>query len=117
VIRGGNGSPSTTELLLKTLRQTGHKLNIALRCDSPDAIRSAVRNRIGLGILYHDQAASGMRAGEFKEIRVQNLKLEGTIYIVYQKGKSLSVHGNEILTLLRDYRQRKVSRSKQSKEI
>ncbi len=51
LIHGAAGRVSTTEFLLNILSERGNKFNIALRCDTPDAIRNAVRARMGVGIM------------------------------------------------------------------
>ena len=106
VIRAGDGLVSTTESLLKKLGEGGTKFNIALRCDTPDAIRNAVRARMGVGVMYHDQAKSGVMAGEFKILRISDLKLEGTMYIVRHKRRPLSANAEEVISLLREQRRK-----------
>jgi len=106
LIHAGAGLVSTTEYLLKKLSERGNKFNIALRCDTPDAIRNAVRARMGVGIMYHDQAKSGVMAGEFKILRIPDLKLEGTMYIVRHKRRPLSANAEEVIGLLREQRRR-----------
>lgn len=102
IIRGGNGLVSTTETLLKKLGASGHTFKIALRCDSPDAIRTSVRRGMGVGIMYRDQVKSGVKAGEFKILRIPGLKLEGTMYIVRHRRRPLSANAEEVISLLRE---------------
>ena len=56
--------------------------------------------------MYHDQANSGVRAGEFKILRIPDLKLEGTMYIVRHKRRPLSAHAEEVISLLREQRRK-----------
>ena len=42
IVRMDNDLQSTTHTVLNALRKQGYKLNIAMRCESPEAIQSAV---------------------------------------------------------------------------
>ena len=61
---------------------------------------------MGVGIMYHDQAKSGVMAGEFKILRIPDLKLEGTMYIVRHKRRPLSANAEEVIGLLRKQRRK-----------
>jgi len=61
---------------------------------------------MGVGIVYHDQAKSGVMAGEFKILRIPDLKLEGTMYIVRHKRRPLSANAEEVISLLREQRRK-----------
>jgi hypothetical protein len=56
--------------------------------------------------MYHDQAKSGVMAGEFKILRISDLKLEGTMYIVRHKRRPLSANAEEVISLLREQRRK-----------
>jgi DNA-binding transcriptional LysR family regulator len=50
IVREGQG---TTQRVLTLLESRSLKLNVALRCTSPDAVKAAVRRKMGIGILFH----------------------------------------------------------------
>ena len=51
IVREGKGS---TEKMLKQLTCGGITVNVALRCVTPDAVKAAVREKMGLGILFYN---------------------------------------------------------------
>ena len=71
--------------MLTALRKQGYKLNIAMQCESPEAIKTAVTKKLGVGILYEDAVKEGLASGVFKKLRISGLQMEGTSYIVYHK--------------------------------
>ncbi|HEY2988941.1 MAG TPA: LysR family transcriptional regulator [Candidatus Binatia bacterium] len=103
VIRGGPSQKSTTENLLRA-SPIQRSLNIAMRCDSPEAIKLAVREEMGVGILYEDAARAEIKKGEFKALKLSDMKLEGESWIVYRRDKALSSLAVDFLKLVRDCR-------------
>jgi DNA-binding transcriptional LysR family regulator len=53
IVRMDDDLQSTTHTVLNTLRKQGYKLNIAMRCESPEAVQSAVTQNLGIGLLYY----------------------------------------------------------------
>jgi DNA-binding transcriptional LysR family regulator len=104
VIRGSPNRKSTTEDLLMGGPLHGVELNIALRCESPDAIKAAVRAGIGIGILYEDAVKAEINKGEFKIVKLSDLNLEGESWIVYRRDEGLMPAAVEFLRLLRAWR-------------
>jgi DNA-binding transcriptional LysR family regulator len=99
VVREGLGA---THRMLKQLICRGITLNIVLRCVSPDAVKAAVRRKMGVGILFHKQLEEHLRRKELKTLKFSGLpKLVGTSYIVYSKSKPLSSAAADFLTILR----------------
>jgi DNA-binding transcriptional LysR family regulator len=99
VVREGAG---TTQKMLSFLRSQGLTLNVALRCASPDAVKAAVRNKTGVGILFHHVIEEDIKRKEVKVLNVAGLpKLVGHSYIIYQKTKPLTAPATEFLALLR----------------
>jgi DNA-binding transcriptional LysR family regulator len=90
--------------VLNTLRKQGYKLNIGMRCESPEAVQIAVTQNLGIGFLYHDAVKATIERGSFKTIEIRGLDIEGRTYIVYQKERPLSPNAEEFLKLLRDWR-------------
>ena len=107
IIRTDKASQSTTHLMLTALRKQGYKLNIAMQCESPEAIKTAVSKKLGVGILYEDAVKDGLASGVFKKLRISGLPMEGTSYIVYHKQRPLSSNAEVFLNLLRQWRDEK----------
>ena len=100
IVRDGTG---TTLKVLTLLRSRGLKLNVALRCASPDAVKTAVRKKMGLGILFHDLIDEDIRRKNFKVLRFAGMpRVSGNSYIVYDKAKPLNRPAASFLALLRE---------------
>ncbi len=72
-----------------------------MRCDGPIAIKAAVRERMGVGMVFEDSIKAEVDSGEFKILNVRGLELEGESFIVFSKHKLLSPLAQEFLELLR----------------
>ncbi len=101
IVRGIKGIATTTEGVLKQLRDLGATVNVAMRCDSPDGVKIAVRRKLGVGILYVDAIRFELRRGEFKVLKLADLNTEAKLYIVYRRGAILSTTVQDFLALLR----------------
>jgi DNA-binding transcriptional LysR family regulator len=100
IVRAGTG---TTQKLLDLLRSRGVKPHIALRCATPDAVKAAVRNKMGVGILFRNMIEEEVRRRQFKILRINGLpSLAGNTFIVFDKRKALSPAAAEFLELLRE---------------
>ena len=106
IIRGGKGISGTTEKALKQLCGQGLGINIVLRCDDPQAVKAAVRQRMGVGIALEDTVKAGVESGEFKMLKVPGLELAGESFIIYSRKRPLSPLAQEFLELLRSARQK-----------
>jgi DNA-binding transcriptional LysR family regulator len=104
VIRENYDGRGTVEQLLKQLRGRGLKLEIALRCDSPDAVKAAVQKGLGLGIAYRDVIQSEISEGKFKVVQFKGVNFVGRSFIIYNRGSSLTQPAVDFLTLLRSRR-------------
>jgi DNA-binding transcriptional LysR family regulator len=98
VVTAGRGS---SEKILKRLKGSGVKVNVALRCASPDGVKAAVRKKMGVGILFYSLIEEDIRRKDLKILRLLHLpKFVGNSYIVYSKKKSLSSAANDFLAIL-----------------
>lgn len=112
VIREGRGA---THQLLKQLEGLGLKLNVALRCESPDAVKAAVRRNMGIGILFLNLIEEDVRRKDFKCLKFSGLpELVGTSYIVHSKTKPLSSAASDFLDLLRSMKETTVKSPEES---
>ena len=73
------------------------------------AIKAAVRQNMGVGIVYEDVIKSEVASGEFKILDVDGLELEGESFIIYSKTRPLSPVAQEFLELLREMRASQLS--------
>jgi DNA-binding transcriptional LysR family regulator len=101
VIGRAKKARSRTDELLNSMAAHGVKLNVLMRCEWPDAVKSVVREGEAIGILYLDNVEQGVRAGQFKIIDVAGVNLSIISYIVYPKEKALSQNAQEFLRFLR----------------
>jgi DNA-binding transcriptional LysR family regulator len=100
VIRDAMGGVGSTEQMLRQL-EPNLRLNIVLQCQSPDAVKTAVRKKMGIGLLFESTVASEIKSGVFKKLRLADVKMEGTSYIIYKKDYPLSANARDFLALLR----------------
>jgi DNA-binding transcriptional LysR family regulator len=106
IIRGGSGSSGVTDDALTHLCAQGVEPKIGMRCDGPTAIKAAVREKMGVGMLFADSIKAEVKRGEFKILEVRGVELEGHSYIVYLKNKALAPPAREFFELLRSVRER-----------
>jgi DNA-binding transcriptional LysR family regulator len=113
IIRDDGAKRGTTETLLLKLRNEGYRPNIIMRCDSPEAIKSAVVKKLGVGFLYKDAVKEGLLAsGLFKKLCIPDLPMYGNSYIIYYKQHPLSSSGEVFLNLLRQWRDEKIAQKR-----
>jgi DNA-binding transcriptional LysR family regulator len=102
VVREGKGGRETSKQILKDLRKQGLNFEIGIRCESPEAVKMAVRSNLGAGILFKNTVEPEIRKGDFKPIRLPGLRLVGKTFIIYHKHRPLSSSAHEFLNLLRE---------------
>jgi LysR family transcriptional regulator, low CO2-responsive transcriptional regulator len=104
IVRDGTDA---TDKMLREIKSRGLTVNVALRCASPDAVKAAVRRKMGIGILFYNLIDGEIRRKYLKILRFSGLpKLVGNCFIVYSKNRPLSCAGSEFLSLLRTMRTR-----------
>jgi DNA-binding transcriptional LysR family regulator len=107
VIRAEKQGGSRTGMLIKKIRdRCGVEPNIVFRCGSPDAIKSAVRNGAGVGILVCDAVQDAASRNEFGVLSISGVSLAARTYILWPKGKRLSRAAQGFLALLRAWRRK-----------
>jgi DNA-binding transcriptional LysR family regulator len=87
------------------LRELGYKPNIALHCESPDAVEQAVRRNMGVGILYYECVKDAVERGELKVLNTPEFERTGETFIVYHKDRRLSPCARDFLALLRQWKE------------
>jgi DNA-binding transcriptional LysR family regulator len=103
IIRDDGNRRGTTETLLLKLQDLGYRPNIFIRCESPDAIKTAVNKKLGVGILLEDLLRQDLARGLFKTLTIPGLCMEANTYVIYHKQRSLSSCGEGFLKLLQQW--------------
>src|SRR5258705_9006035 len=65
IVRDGMGA---TDKMLKEIKRRGVIPNITLRCVPPDAVKTAVRQKKGLGILFYNLIEEDIKRKDFKTL-------------------------------------------------
>jgi DNA-binding transcriptional LysR family regulator len=87
-------------------------MNFAVRCETSQAVKTAVRAGLGIGILFQDAVAVQLAKGNFKLVNVPDLRKMGIKSVIaYDRRKPLSSIAQEFLTLLRQRAKRVKARS------
>jgi DNA-binding transcriptional LysR family regulator len=102
IIRGRGKSSS--QQILAEVQQQGFWLNVLMKCDSAQAVKVAVAQGLGLGLLYRGHVEQEIKAGELKVIEVPGLKKYIQSVIIYKAEKPLSAAAQDFLELLRQSR-------------
>jgi len=106
VIRKSLRPTSATVKYLERLQSQGVGVEVVMRCDSPQAVKIAVKRNMGVGILCEDVVREEFKKGEFKEVKFLNSPVEVKRCIVYHKRKALSPTAQAFLRMLQSRRPR-----------
>jgi DNA-binding transcriptional LysR family regulator len=88
--------------VITELLKHGYKPTIAVQCEASEAVRAAVEEGMGIGILYGDSVKDGIESGTLIKIDVPDLKrIEPECFIAYDKRKPLSAIAQDFLETLR----------------
>jgi DNA-binding transcriptional LysR family regulator len=107
IIRGGRNSRNLTDEFLCGLIARGLKPNVFMRLESLEAVKAAVKDGKGGGILYRDVVDTDVRLGMLKILDVTGVDLTCSSYIVYSRKTPLSRGAQDFLALLRAARKRR----------
>lgn len=88
--------------ILNQIEERGFHLTIVMQCETAEAVKAAVKTRMGLGILYRDLVEPDIQRGDLRIIRVPGLKMHIDSLIIYPKEKPLSADAQDFLALLRE---------------
>ena len=90
-----------TSRIARQLEAKGLKLNIAMRCDSSESLRSLVESGAGIGLFFRESIEPSLRAGHLKGIEMAALKkLDFRYFIIRKNGRILSRNAQHFLALL-----------------
>jgi DNA-binding transcriptional LysR family regulator len=101
IIRGGGTQNGTTDALLSALRNEGLKPRVVLRCESPEAIKMAVKQKLGIGIIFEEVVKEEIARGLFQRVRIPGFPAQAKAYVIYHKHRSLSPNAEVFLRLVR----------------
>ncbi len=104
--KGKTGELSISEQILKQVQTQRLRLNIIMHCESPEAVKAAVKTGIGLGVSYRDIVEPNLKGSDLKVIKVPELKTQVNSFIIYHKDRPLSPNAQEFLTFLRQWSQK-----------
>jgi DNA-binding transcriptional LysR family regulator len=79
-------------------------LEVNLQLGSRDAIRSAVESGLGIGFITKSYVLSDVKAGRVKILKVPELKLKRSLYIVIHKKRERSSLAQKFIDSLRRYK-------------
>jgi DNA-binding transcriptional LysR family regulator len=106
ITREGRG---TTHKFIKQMGSLGISLNIALLCQSPEAVKAAVAEKSGIGILFHNAIEQELKGKEVRCLRVADLpRFAAQSYIVYSASKPLSPPADDFRILLRSIKEKAI---------
>lgn len=117
VLRGAIGADSSLNKMLRDMEERGYRPKVAAFYDSPDAVKVAVRKKIGVGLLYRELLEREVQKKEFKILTVENLKLYGHTYIMHHKQRPLSANAQLLLKLLRQRKQKQRHWAKRAGDV
>lgn len=90
---------------IQELKRRGYRLNLALQCDAPEAVKTAVRKGMGIGILFRGRVDNEIRKGDLRMLDAPEIASITThSFIIYHKRKALSASGRDFLDTLRTLR-------------
>ncbi len=112
VIKQAKTRPSIMDQFCNELGRHGLTMSTALRVETPDAMKAAVKAGIGLGVFFREHVEHDIKQGGLKVIKIPGLKFDWNFrsYIIFHKKHSLSPHAKEFLNLLRHWPQKDASK-------
>lgn len=91
---------------LRELRGRGFNPRVALQCDTPDAVKLAVKRGVGIGLLYRARIPSELEQGEFHLLKVPDLdSIRRTAFMVYDPRRPFSAVRADFLVTMRRVRE------------
>jgi DNA-binding transcriptional LysR family regulator len=89
---------------LAQMQRAGVRPNVVMRAESVEAVKNAVREGSGIGMLYRDNVRSEIENGEVKVIRVAGVDTRVASFIIYPRRGRFSAAARAFLKLLRQRR-------------
>jgi DNA-binding transcriptional LysR family regulator len=89
---------------LTQMERAGVRPNVAMRAESVEAVKNAVLEGSGIGMLYRDNLRREIENGEVQVIRVAGLDMRVASFIIYARKGRFSAAAGAFLKLLRQRR-------------
>jgi DNA-binding transcriptional LysR family regulator len=89
---------------LTQMQRAGVRPNVVMRAESVEAVKNAVREGSGIGMLYRDNVRSEVESGEVQVIRIAGLDMRVASFIIYARRGRFSAAARAFLKLLRQRR-------------
>ncbi len=105
IIRGASGVETTRKRMLREMEERGYHPKVAAFYDSADAVKVAVRKHTGVGLLYKETIEHDVQKGDFKILKIDDLKLDVHTFVVFHKNRPLSDNAQLFLNFLRRRKQ------------
>ena len=102
IIRGAKTSQTLIERLLSQV-DSGIRPNIVLRCESPAAVKTAVGNNMGIGVLFRNSVKQEIQSRKFKGLKLLDAALDVKSYIVFRR-ETLAPAVSNFIDILRKSR-------------
>lgn len=100
IVRIRRNGDSRTEDLITTLRHIGLNSPVAMRCESLDSVKAAVRQGAGVGILHADLLSQEVKRKEFRILPLDGIPLTYPSYVLHSRTKPPSRMTQAFVTLL-----------------
>jgi DNA-binding transcriptional LysR family regulator len=100
IVRSRRNGQSRSEAQVSEFTKKGTKFKNVMRCQSTESVKAAVRNGMGIGILFQDAIKRELDEGEFIAIEFAGLDMVRQTYIAYSKKRPLSPSARAFLSLL-----------------
>jgi DNA-binding transcriptional LysR family regulator len=98
----GSGTRMATLSRLEEAGFDPENLRVMAEMGSTDAVRQAIKSRVGVSILSRRAIADDLRFGLLHPVSVENLSLTRHFYLVTHKGRSLSPLAQAFVEFLRE---------------
>ncbi|AEH43942.1 transcriptional regulator, LysR family [Thermodesulfatator indicus DSM 15286] len=86
----GSGTWLTTQNTLKKLGLSPQRLNVVAELGSTEAVRQAVKAKLGASFISEIAVKEDLERGIFKKIEVKNLVIKRHFYLIYPSKKNLA---------------------------
>ncbi|MCU0559967.1 MAG: selenium metabolism-associated LysR family transcriptional regulator [Desulfobacterales bacterium] len=96
----------TLQSFQESLLRSGHSLdefNVVAEMGNTEAIRQAVKNRVGVSILSTLAVENDLATGSLRALAVDGVDLNRSFYLTYHRQRSLSPPGDAFIRVLKDH--------------
>jgi len=95
------GKTARSQRFIGALAKKGYLPKVTMECDTSEVKRFAVKNQMGIGLMFKSTVQDDLKRKELVEIQLPGVKLNRRSYLIYHKAKPLSKAAQEFIDLLR----------------